>query len=146
MANYYCTTRTNYFRVVNEDAFVEFMDHVLAFEDQINVWTMTDSDGNKLYGFGCYSGIMGYFENPDDHTDDEYDHAFEEFVEGLSEHIAEGDAAIIFEIGNEKLRYVSGYATIVTKYDVETIDLTVSAAKEAAKLLKNPDWKTRCEY
>ncbi len=143
MANYCCVTRTNYFHVKNPDAFCDFMRGVIA-EDSVDVWEEKDGDGNPVFGFGCYGSIFGVNTQPNSDDDCEFD--WEGFIHGLSDHVADDDAIIIMESGNEKMRYVVGSATVVTKYDYDYIDVASMAAKRASELLKNPEWKTRLDY
>lgn len=144
MANYYGNTRTNYFHVKNEEKFRELMKHVISWDGDIEIWDdRQDENGVPVFAFGGYATIGGYQEDIDD-TDDDPD--YDEFINRLSECVAEDDAVIIFEVGNEKLRYFTAYAVIVTSTGAETIDLTNEAMEKGCELLKNPDWKTRCEY
>lgn len=141
MANYCCAIRTNYFRVKDPEAFKNFMGKVYACEDEIEVWEEVDRDNKLVFGFGCYSGISGLAVD-----DDECETDYDAFIEGLQKHVADDDAVIIFEAGNEKLRYVIGSATIVTSRDYEYIDIVGEGTKLAAELLGNPKWKTRADY
>ena len=141
MANYCCANRTNYFHVKDPEAFKAFMDTVYASEDEIKMWEEVDQDNKRMFAFGCYGMISGLAID-----DDEYDTDYDAFIDGLQKHIADDDAVIIFEAGNEKLRYVIGSATIVTSRDYEYIDITGEGTKLAAELLGNPKWKTRVDY
>lgn len=144
MANYYGNTRTNYFHVKDEEKFRELMKHVVSWDGDIKIWDdRKDENGKPVFAFGGYGTIVGYQEDIDD-TDNDPD--YDEFINRLSECIAEDDAAIIFEIGNEKLRYLTAYAIVVTNTEAETIDLTTEAMGKGCELLKNPSWKTQCEY
>ena len=143
MANYYGATRTNYFRVNDEAGFEKFLDHILPAEDELHVWSEMSEDGTKYYGFGCYSGLIGYVEDPEDEFD--YCEAWDKFVEGLQKFVADDDAVIIMEAGNEKLRYVTGIVTIITKKDAESMDMRYFAIDRARELL-GYSWNTKCEY
>lgn len=59
MANYQCAVRTNYFHVKDEAAFKKLMANVVCSEDYVEVWEREDENGNKIFGFGCYSSING---------------------------------------------------------------------------------------
>ena len=150
MANYCCAVRTNYFHVKDPDAFKKFMEKVITCEDSISIWEEKDKAGNAVFGFGCYSPILGILVHEDGCSeDDDYDYDdydFDEFVNGLSEFGADDDAIIILESGNEKLRYVTGCALVITSTDSEYMEIDVLAAQRAAELLKNPDWKTKVSY
>ena len=78
--------------------------------------------------------------------DDLEDTAFDRFLEKLQQCVAEDDAVIILEAGNEKMRYVVGSALIVTNKACEYLDIAELAEKRAAELLAIPSWKTRLMY
>lgn len=147
MANYNCSIRTNYFHVKDAEKFREFMNHVLGSEDNIDLWEKTDNSGCPVFGFGCYGSILGYVEGTDEDDEDfDADIAYDAFIDGLSNHVADDDAIIIFEAGNEKLRYVVGSALVITRFNTKYLDVQKMAVETAAKLLKNPEFDTQCEY
>lgn len=154
MANYNATIRTNYFRVKDPDAFRKFMQTVAA-EDTVHVWEgqkkAESGEEITLFGFGVYGSIYGVnapnennADGPED--DDDCDLDYDEFTAGLQKHVADDDAIILFEAGNEKLRYVCGSATIITSNEVRFADITAIGVRLAKELLKNPDWETQCDY
>lgn len=100
MANYYGFARTNYFRV--KDA--------TAFKNEVD--TMHDL---KLVGGA--DGMVGLLSNDEsgwptsrwneaaaDYEDTDWEAFF-------MRHLADEEVAIVMEIGNEKMRYLNGYAT-----------------------------------
>lgn len=131
MASYVCAIRTNYFRVTEEEKFRNLIDEFLS--GSCEVFTRTDVNSNKLVGFGSDENINW----PEDDTG---------FVSGLQECLAEDDSIIVLEVGHEKLRYLIGAATIITRSSIETIDLTSLAISKAAEMFGNPDYTTCCEY
>lgn len=133
MANYCCTIRTNYFHVKNELEFRSLMEQVYGSEDTIEVWEKRDDGGRTMFGFGCYGGIVGIGD-----ADDEDEPAFDRFLEKLQQCVAENDAIIILEAGNEKMRYVVGTALILTSKTCECMDIAELAEKRAAELLAIP--------
>lgn len=142
MANYERTARTNYFRVKDREKFIDFAKHLKSESGNVRV-TMRDEPGKEWrFALGCDGGIDGLFI----HEDDDPEEAYELFLAGLQNHIAEDDAVIILEVGNENLKYVTGLATIVTSKAIEYLDLTEIAKRRAAKMLGNPDWTTECDY
>lgn len=143
MANYCCATRTNYFKVKNEEKFMDFMKNVHGGEDDIQIWTR-ESNGTKYFAFGCYGGISGW--NDTDDEDYDWDIAYDNFTNGLSRLVTEDDAIIIFESGNEKLRYLTGDAMIITSKDTAYININNAATKKASDMLGNPSWETRLNY
>jgi len=158
MATYEAKFRTNYFRVKNEEAFREFMAKVKAGVFPVNVFERTNGEGTKFFGFGSENGsvdaIDGYAIDDDELEDAEAEgvnlqfiDSYEEFLyDKLKEFVAEDDAVIILTVGNEKLRYVTGDAMIITAKEMRCIDLTHQAMDAASKMLGNPEWQTTCEY
>lgn len=146
MANYCCTIRTNYFHVKDEDKFRSFMGTVYGCEGSVELWKETDSSRKPVFGFGMYGGISGVCNAQDDERDDCDDSSYDEFIAGLQECVADDDAIIILETGNEKMRYVIGSATIITSNEYNYMDITSIATKKAAAILSNPAWETRFEY
>lgn len=142
MANYGCAIRTNYFRVKDEEQFAQLMNTVVA-DDVINVFSKTNKQGQKYFGFGCYGLIQGM---PLEDDDDDIGECYDEFIERLQECVAEDDAIIILESGNEKLRYVTGLATVITNKKVRCLDLTYMAIDAASTMLGNDSYTTVCEY
>lgn len=146
MANYCCATRTNYFRVKDPDSFRKFMSNVCTDESHLDIWE-EKKNGQTVFGFGGYCQILGMPIYPDDDPDgypDDYD--YDEFVNGLADHVADDDAVIVLESGNEKLRYLVGSAMVVTSKDSRYMEINDLAAKAAAEMLGNPEWKTQLAY
>ena len=146
MANYNCTIRTNYFHVKDNEKFEEFMTHV--YGEDLEVFHSADSNGNKVYGFGGYGGIAGYFNKEEDYEDNDeaWDNAYDNFIDGLVTHVTEDAAILIFESGNEKLRYVVGSVAVITSKGYEYRDIRDVGMEMARQMLNNPDYTTRCEY
>lgn len=142
MANYECKIRTNYFHVKDAERFKEFMKCVCGNEENIVLREEVDADGRQVFGFGCYGGIAG-IQNSDGEIDAS---SYDSFIAGLQEHIADNDVVIIFEAGNEKLRYIVGSASVITAREVSYIDIEKCAIQEVQKLLGNSEWKTSCNY
>lgn len=155
MADYACVLRSNYFHVKDEESFRVFMNSVSG--EDLHLWEEKDEkDGSTLFGFGCYGSIYGvtgyeddededieYEENEDDEDEEE---PYTLFLKGLQEYIADNDAVIICEAGNEKLRYVTGFATVITSDGIETISIDELAISKAREMLKNSDYNTKMDY
>lgn len=137
MANYMATFRTNYFRVTDENKYKELFEK-LSGEDVVQDFSYTDDNGNILHGFGCY-GCIGYYNE-----DEEYD--LDLFFEELQEILPDDDAMIWIKAEYEKLRYVIGSAIVVTKDDIQSMDINTWAVHTARKMLKNENFKTKLEY
>lgn len=137
MANYYCTTRTNYFHVNNIEKFKDLINHTYPIGD-IEINEQKDDKGNSTFCFGCHGTIDGLAVNGSLSQD--------AFYNELQKIVAENDAIIIFEAGAEKLRYVVGEALIITHNDIKRLSIDDLAVKEAGKMLGNLDFATDCSY
>lgn len=137
MANYESVTRSNYFHVKDEDAFSKFMDTVSG--DDMHCWSDKDEDGNTLHAFGCDGSIYGV---PNGAKDNDFDL----FLSELQKHIAPEDAVILMEAGHEKLRYVTGFATVITSGGIETISIDELAISKAREMLKNIEYSPKMDY
>ena len=122
MADYYCKSRTNYFKVKKINDFKVELGKYSAGEGGIDIW-----EEKGLVGLGSY-GSMTTLYDPD--TDE-----WIEIFEILQDHIEDGEAVILVESGNEKLRYVTGYAWVITKDDIKFIDVIDQAVQEAQRLV-----------
>ena len=78
-------------------------------------FTYTDENGKKLYSFGAYATI--------EYIDENGDNNIESWFEKLQPLLAEGSIFALIEIGNEKLRDVNAYVTIVTNNDIEIVSI-----------------------
>ncbi|MBO3280496.1 hypothetical protein [Intestinimonas butyriciproducens] len=147
MANYCCSTRTNYFHVKAPEQFKEFMARVYGTEDHVELWEEPDADGNPMFAFGTQGGIGGLRSvDADSEDEDDDDNNYDAFIEGLQGFIADDDAIIIQESGAEKLRYLVGSALVITRDHCEYFNILNLAIDEACKLLGNPEWSTRTDY
>ena len=146
MATYGCATRTNYFRVKDEETFRDLMARVNS--EDCSVWEKNNDSGQKFFGFGGYGSINGV--RPKGSNDDDYDedcgYEIDAFLNELAECVADDDAVLLFEAGHEKLRYVTGFVYVVTSKDVKCIDLKYAGKDLAKSMLGNPNWETNCCY
>ena len=138
MANYYGTTLSNWFRVKDEDAFRKIFARIVSSDEPITLWERTDEKGTKIFSFGGYTSICGIEPEQTPRNDEESDPCdadYDEMVKELSSVVADDDAIILTEIGNEKLCYLVGAATIITAKDVELLNLGDLSCDVADKLL-----------
>ena len=121
MANWYGTSRSNYFKVKNEGAFREWAE---------------SRDLEVLENFIGQRGIApssmsedGSWPSYDYEMDAEID-----FRAELIEHLAEGQVAILMTIGAEKLYYLTGYAVALAwdgrRMSVDIADIYYKAELE----------------
>lgn len=143
MANYYCTTRTNYFHVTDEQAYAELFAG-LQCEDSVEDFSEKLKDGTIIHGFGAHGYIL-WFRNHD--AEEDCDDEFEsEFLPRLQKLLPAGEAFIIMEAGYEKLRYVTGYATVVTADSIKFLNIADLAVQAAREMLGDEHFQTKLEY
>lgn len=124
MANYAAVSRTNYFRVTDEEAYQKLFSR-LTSESGIEDFT-EERDGVLWHGFGAYSTI--------DFGDGE-DEDFNYFLKKLQEILPNDEAFIYKEAGNEKLRHVVGFVIVVTRHFIRGTSLDEWAKEQAKELL-----------
>lgn len=145
MANYNGASRTNYFRVTDEEKYDELFNNLTA-EFGIEDFTK-NVDGVIWHGFGAYSSIdYLYKDDSEEYDEDEdYEYNFDMFLEELQKILPDNEAFIYMESGHEKLRYVGGSAIICTNKECKSVDLTYFAITTAKEMLGS-DFKTQLEY
>lgn len=144
MANYYGTTRTNYFQVTDEQAYAELFAGLHGTDDSVEDFSETLKDGTIVHGFGTYGSILWFRDHDaDENNDDEFD---SEFLPRLQSLLPAGEAFIIMEAGHEKLRYVTGYATVVTADSIEFLSIADLAVRKAREMLGDDHFKTQLDY
>jgi hypothetical protein len=104
MANYYCTARSNYFRVRDYGEFCRVMSQ---FPD-VSVHEREEDGTVCLLAESGDGWPAGYF---DEH--DEWNEVMDGFPHLVADHLAPGWVAVFMEAGAEKLRYVSGSAVAI---------------------------------
>jgi hypothetical protein len=142
MANYYATIRTNYFCVMDEEKFREIINSCSA-EDNIHIFDNVQADGSKTFGFGCYGSIYGI---PPGEDEEDGENDLDAFYDALQTVLSEDDAIIITEIGNEKLRYLIGCCTVITRSKIQFVDVRNKAFDLAKTMLKNDSFQTQMDY
>ena len=150
MADYHAKIRTNCFAVTDEMKFRNIISSCSA-NDEIIIFDEKQDDGSKKYGFYCFGSIYGLPETEDNDTavnseeSSEYedcDYSYDLFTQALQEIIPDDEAVIIIEIGNEKMRYLVGRCTVITRNDVKYGDIVSVAEKLAQEMLGNSSYET----
>jgi hypothetical protein len=103
MANYYATTRSNYFRVKDATAFEAW-----CHTRELDFWTKHYDDVGNRYAISANTGDSRGWPYYDAEHDDDFDLTAE-----LAKHLDASDVAVLIEIGSEKLRFLAGIATAV---------------------------------
>ena len=139
MANYCGKVRTNYFGVKDKEKFKELTSNL---ESEDNILIEQNKEGK--WSIASYASIDYLLNYSEDKEDCEYD--LDAFFESMKECIADGDAMIWTEIGNEKLRYFAAFSVVVTSKDISGVSLEDCALNIAKDLLKNDNFKTQMDY
>lgn len=142
MANYFCSCRSNYFRVKDPEAFRNW----IAKVTDVDVWddAASESRDDVFAVYGTNPDGAGW---PSFYWDEENDTEVEiDFFYDLGQFLVDGEVAIFMETGAEKLRYLIGYAVAVNnKGEMERVDLQ-DIYKMAAGLTDRPQDITEAEY
>lgn len=121
MANYYEKARTNYFNV--KDA--------IAFQDYINKFKSIDLVVNEKTG--QYALIFDEEVGVPNSYYDENDEDVEvDFIDDVSNHLTDDSIFVLQGIGNEKMRFLTGYAIAVNSKG-ERVDVNIDEIYELAK-------------
>lgn len=138
MANYYATTRSNYFRVKDAKAFEDWCNEL-----NLEFWThKPEADAETFYAISADTGDCGGWptsrlvareDDPDVDDDEEVDVAAE-----LADYLHPSDAAVLMEIGNEKLRYLAGFAQAVHP-DGRIVTISLAEIIDKAREVFGPD-------
>lgn len=142
MANYYATARSNYFAVKDETAFREWAGllglTILEPDHRDKV-----ADGVPRFGIasGDCDDSGGWPTSLADEKTGDYEDI--DVAEQLAAHLADNEVAVLIEVGNESLRYVTGAAVAVNN-KVRTVRVNLDSIYAAARKL-GPNI-TRAEY
>ncbi len=144
MADCISRVRTNYFGVSDMDEFREKLKifGIVPVEENAyghRISFINDNDPAKVgIALDCSYGDLA-------DTDDEDGYGLT-LADLIQDHILNGDACIITEVGYEKSRYVYGVAKVITAKEKRTVDIDVFSKAAARELLGNPDWDTQMDY
>jgi hypothetical protein len=129
MANYYGAGRTNYFKVKN----------IAKFEKDLAKYGQDEILFKKTVGRGKLVAIIPQNDDdgfPWDYVDENDDYQDIPWGELFKAHLADDWVAIIQEVGNEKMRYLAGYAYAYNNKG-ETVELNLNDLKHFKNLGKN---------
>lgn len=138
MANYYSMGRTNHFAVKDPDAFEAEITPLVGDGEIIR----EERDGVEGFILLFPDGVPCYYDpEPDDDSDGESIEL--EWDNIIAPHLVDGQVCVIQEIGNEKLRYLTGYAIAFNnKGEKEYINLSniYDQAKELGTRITQAEW------
>lgn len=104
MANYYGQFRSNYFRVKDLEAFKEWC-------EKYDLQFFQRTQDPELVGFGNRGWEHGF---PEWISTETIDGRVEvDLFQELAKHLQDNEVAIVMEVGQERLRYFTGYAIAV---------------------------------
>lgn len=132
MANYYAMGRTNHFAVKDPEAFQA------EIEPLMNDGTIFREERDGVDGFILLfpDGLPTYYEEVNEESE-EYGESYElDWIEIIATHLADGEVCVIQEIGFEKLRYLTGYATAFNN-EGETKNINIYSIYKEAEALGN---------
>lgn len=138
MANWYGACRSNYFRVKDPVAFLDWAEKcglkAWKNQDDDKLWAISTSDMDDSGGW------------PTSRYDEDGDAVDEDISvpDELALHLQDGEVAVLMEIGHEKLRYLTGQATAVNAKG-ERVDISIGDIYDLAKQKLGAE-PTRAEY
>jgi len=140
MANWYGATRTNYFKVTDEERYQQLFKR-LSCEDPVEDFSKT-IEGQVWHAFGAYGDIS--FLNEDLNEDDSV--GYDNFLTAVSEILTPDSVFVSTCIGNEKLRYLTGICYVVFPDGrIVSEDLSVFAHR-TAKAFFGDDYQLYLDY
>ena len=157
IANSIYKTRTNYVHVTDIERFKEIIRLCTASEgERLHIITRNDDNGKQTIGFYVEGDVEGYsldedgnIVDPDTNNFDaegDYEADYDRFIEDIQSVLDPTDAFIITRIGYEKMRWLIGDATIVTRNRVKYISLETTAILTTREMLNAPKWTTEMNY
>lgn len=116
MANWHGLSRSNYFRVKDDDEFESWA------ETLPDVEVIRDEEGR----FGLIGNDEGYWPSwrCEETEDGEIEHEID-IVGELAEHLPDGEVAVLVRGGHEKARYAAGYAVAFNNAR-ETVEIDIN--------------------
>lgn len=139
MANWYGSARSNYFRVKDDTAF-----RAMAKSVGLGVWE-NDEDKSLLAVYPLDNDSGGWPSSKFNEATNDYDEI--DLADEIAPHLAEGEVAVLMEVGAEKLRYLSGTAIAVNhKGETTAVSLDDIYALAAKTFKVDVEDITACTY
>lgn len=140
MANWYGATRTNYFKVTDEERYQQLFKR-LSCEDPVEDFSRT-SNGQLWHAFGAYGAIYFLNENLDENEPLDY----HSFLRAMGEILQPDSVFVSTCIGNEKLRYLTGICCMVFPNGRIVIEDLSTFAHRTAEVFFGNDYKLHLDY
>ena len=129
MADYLSCTTTNYFQVTSEQELRELVSRIDC-NDEIEIVTSKEK-GKTYYSLCAYGSFIGI----DDRED------IDELYKAFQKILPDGEVLALFEVGNEKLRYIDGSTTVITNKTYQSKSLHDIATTLARNITDNPTYE-----
>ena len=142
MANAVYWTRTNYFRVTDEERYQYLLAGIEKACGEVED-ACQERHGIKYHAF-LVEDDLDYLETDSDPEPGEYnvDYLLDEF----QKIIPPDEALLIKTIGHEKFCYLIGSVYIVTTQNIEYVEIGDAGKEKAREMLGNPNWDTEQNY
>lgn len=138
MANYIGVSRTNYFRVTDEERYQMLYQKLSGGESELYDFSCTDDAGVLWHGFGAYDSVDFY-------PDGKECPAWDIYLLELQKILPEDEAFIYLESGHEKLRDVCGFVWVCTKKEIRFMSLS-QWALDASRDILGQEFGTTLSY
>jgi len=146
VANWYGTSRTNYYKVIDEERYQALFAGLCSSEGDIE-----DFSNGDVHGFGCYNDVFYYplvdsEGNAKTSEDYDCDGDIDLFLYEMSKILAPNNVFILQTVGNEKLRYLTAFSAVVFPNEAPVwLDLT-ALTKKMCKEKYGVDFEVKLEY
>ena len=114
MSTYIAQSRSNYFKVKDEELFRKF-----CGQYELEILAPDAKSADRRFGFLFYGSL------PMDRTDDNDNWIEADLVQELSQQLAPGEVAVVIQVGWEKMAVLTGYARAVNDKG-ETVEVNLT--------------------
>lgn len=140
MSDYTAISRTNYFRVTDEEKYQQLFNALKKKNPAIEDFAEPKNHNEKrLHGFGM-DGEIQFF------NDDVSGATTFDFMEELQKILPDGEVFVSMEIGHEKLCYLTGVAQIVNNKEIRSVDLEDQILQSLRQISGNKNFSTQLFY
>lgn len=150
MSNYCGKTRSNYFSVKDEERFLQIMSRAVTNEQSHFNTSAEVIEGMKKWSFSINDSLCGFPPTSSENVEEEEmggcEYDMDGFHKALQAVVADDDAILITEIGNEAMRYFRAHTTIITSHSVHGFDHYNGVLDKTRCVLKNEHFSTRFDY
>lgn len=143
MADTYITTRSNYFKPTNVQNCTDF----ILTSTGLKVWKKRNDPSWIAFGGDQDIEVTdAYMEEYLKGHPSECDDAMDIFVKQLQTFLPENEIVAIQTIAHEKLKYVTGHTTVITKNYTESNSMHYQLERQIRERFNRPDFVLDDEY